>query len=120
MCGKSEISRYFGCVGCFSVWVDHIVYKFLYLILQRNQIGRDQPDDLDIFATWNEKMVPIENLGCHFGRRVTWIGASSDNTFVRLEASLISPSLLRRSTVTANKSAIGEQAGSSYFQILRL
>jgi hypothetical protein len=63
-------------------------------------------------------MLPIENLGSHFGRRVTWIGASSDNTFVRLEASLISPHLLRRSTITANKTAIGKRVDS--LPIIRL
>jgi len=51
-------------------------------------------------------MVAIDGIGARLGRRVTWIGASGDSTFLTLEASLISPITLGKSSVTANRSAI--------------
>jgi len=53
-------------------------------------------------------MEPVTNVGATYGRRVTWVGAAGDSTFIRLEASLISQKLLRKSTVTANTLSISK------------
>lgn len=54
-------------------------------------------------------MSAIQNVGAKYGRRVTWVGATGDSTFIRLEASLISQKILKKSTVTANLSSISKE-----------
>ena len=66
------------------------------------------PEGTEVDPLWFAKMNAIQNVGAKFGRRVTWIGATGDSTFVRLEASLISQKILKKSTVTANSSSISK------------
>jgi hypothetical protein len=55
---------------------------------------------------------------CHFcgcagakqARRATWIGASCDQTFIRIDESLINAHTLARSNIVASYSSIGKQA----------
>lgn len=77
----------------------------MLLILQKGQLARE-PDENKTDPFWFAKMVATPNVGSKFGRRATWINASGDATFVKLEVSLISPKILQKSTVTANSSAI--------------
>jgi len=46
-------------------------------------------------------------LGPKHGRRATWVGASSDETFVRIDESLINIHTLSNSSIVANQSCIG-------------
>ena len=42
------------------------------------------------------------------GRRATWIGASGDQTFLKIDESLINAHTLAMSSVFANQSCIGK------------
>lgn len=46
--------------------------------------------------------------GAKHGRRATWIGASGDQTFLRIDESLINVHTLSRSNIVANPSCIGK------------
>ncbi|CAG9838821.1 unnamed protein product [Diabrotica balteata] len=48
----------------------------------------------------------IPNIGPRHGRRATWVGASGDQTFLKLDESLINSVSIAKSTVTANKCSI--------------
>ncbi|KAG5884565.1 hypothetical protein JTB14_006591 [Gonioctena quinquepunctata] len=48
----------------------------------------------------------IPNIGPRHGRRATWVGASGDQTFLKLDESLINSISISKSTVTANKHSI--------------
>ena len=88
-------------------------YIFLFFKLQKEQLARLGDDEVDVL--WFAKMATLDNIGVKVGRRVTWIGAAGDSTYMRLEASLISPNMLQKSTVTANSSTISENPSCSYF-----
>ena len=46
-------------------------------------------------------------VGMKHGRRATWVGASGDQTFVRIDESLINVHTLSSSSIIANQSCIG-------------
>jgi len=46
-------------------------------------------------------------VGREFGRRAVWVNCSADQTFVRIDESLINVHTLSTSTVIANQSCIG-------------
>ncbi|KAF5304147.1 hypothetical protein FQA39_LY01932 [Lamprigera yunnana] len=48
----------------------------------------------------------ISNIGPRHGRRATWVGASGDQTFLKIDESLINSVSLAKSTVTANRNYI--------------
>ncbi|CAG2064195.1 unnamed protein product, partial [Timema podura] len=48
----------------------------------------------------------VPNIGPRYGRRATWVGASGDQTFLKIDESLINSLSLTRSTVMANKNCI--------------
>ncbi|ESO93790.1 hypothetical protein LOTGIDRAFT_153260, partial [Lottia gigantea] len=50
---------------------------------------------------------PLVSVGSKYGRRATWVGASGDQTFMRIDESLINPHTLTRSSVFANSTSIG-------------
>jgi hypothetical protein len=77
-------------------------------ISKKGQLARE-PDESKTDPFWFAKMTPIPIMGSKYGRRVTWISAAGEATFMKLEVSLISPQSLRKSTVTANLSAISKQ-----------
>lgn len=62
----------------------------------------------NIRSPWYSVPGPIPNIGQKHGRRATWIGASGDQTFIKLDESLINATSISKSTVTANKYTIGE------------
>lgn len=56
----------------------------------------------------------VPGVGPRSGRRATWIGAAGDQTFIKVDESLINSLSLERSTVTGNKSCIREYFNFSY------
>lgn len=53
---------------------------------------------------WHSFPNIVPNIGPRWGRRATWIGATGDQTFVKIDE--INSISLTRSTVMANKSCI--------------
>lgn len=61
----------------------------------------------------------IPNIGPRHGRRATWVGASGDQTFLKLDESLINSVSISKSTVTANKHSIGTLTAHIYLLLAR-
>ncbi|CAH0546546.1 unnamed protein product [Brassicogethes aeneus] len=55
---------------------------------------------------WYSVPASIPNIGAVYGRRATWVGASGDQTFLKIDESLINSVSIAKSTVTANKHSI--------------
>ncbi|KAF2975157.1 hypothetical protein EK904_003165 [Melospiza melodia maxima] len=51
----------------------------------KGQLGRPILD----MPYWNAKPAPMPNIGSKYGRKATWIGASGDQTFLRIDEALI-------------------------------
>ena len=49
----------------------------------------------------------MPNIGAKYGRKATWIGASGDQTFLRIDEALINSHVLATSEVFASKHIIG-------------
>lgn len=49
----------------------------------------------------------VLSVGARYGRRATWIGANGDQTFLRIDESLINAHILAASKVFANQKSIG-------------
>lgn len=56
---------------------------------------------------WNAKPAPMPNIGSKYGRKATWIGASGDQTFLRIDEALINSHVLATSEIFASKHIIG-------------
>ncbi|GFS50044.1 e3 ubiquitin-protein ligase MYCBP2 [Trichonephila clavipes] len=84
----------------------------------REENRKDRKKDRDKDNNWNAVPGLIHNIGTKFGRRATWIGASGDQTFVKIDESLINSHSLSKSSVVCSKTCIGiipnqlEQASS--------
>ena len=50
----------------------------------------------------------VPDIGPQHGRKATWVGASSDQTFLKVDEALVNPHMLENSLVFANKSVLGE------------
>ncbi|MXQ93585.1 hypothetical protein E5288_WYG018908 [Bos mutus] len=70
---------------------------------QKGQLGRPI---LDV-PYWNAKPAPMPNIGSKYGRKATWIGASGDQTFLRIDEALINSHVLATSEIFASKHIIG-------------
>jgi E3 ubiquitin-protein ligase MYCBP2 len=57
---------------------------------------------------WNAKPSPMPNIGVKYGRKATWIGASGDQTFLRIDEALINSHVLATSEIFASKDIIGK------------
>ena len=66
---------------------------------QKGQLGR-LPSAIDY--NWNASPYAVANIGPQNGRRATWVDASGDYTFVKLDESLINPLTLHSAKVVAN------------------
>lgn len=77
----------------------------IYLVLsqQKGQLGRPILD----MPYWNAKPSPMPNIGAKYGRKATWIGASGDQTFLRIDEALINSHVLATSEIFASKHIIG-------------
>uniref|UniRef100_T1JCF5 RCR-type E3 ubiquitin transferase n=1 Tax=Strigamia maritima TaxID=126957 RepID=T1JCF5_STRMM len=83
---------------------------------QKHQLGRLAPNTANEEVKIKEKnfrespwfSVPglIPNIGPKHGRRATWVGASGDQTYLKLDESLINGHTLARSSIVANKACI--------------
>lgn len=49
----------------------------------------------------------VPQIGSRFGRRATWVGASADQTYIKIDESLINAASLKHSTLMGNKNCIG-------------
>ncbi|XP_050301011.1 E3 ubiquitin-protein ligase MYCBP2 isoform X2 [Anthonomus grandis grandis] len=71
---------------------------------------------------WYSIPAAIPNVGPRHGRRATWVGASGDQTFLKLDESLINSVSIAKSTVSANKHSIilfpNHDASSRNFKLL--
>ncbi|XP_062389671.1 E3 ubiquitin-protein ligase MYCBP2 isoform X1 [Sardina pilchardus] len=76
---------------------------FTFGSFSKGQLGRPI---LDI-PYWNAKPSPMPNIGAKYGRKATWIGASGDQTFLRIDEALINSHVLSTSEVFASKHIIG-------------
>ena len=56
---------------------------------------------------WHARPGSMPGIGAKFGRRATWIGASSDQTFLKVDESLINAHTLPHAAVFANATSIG-------------
>lgn len=70
---------------------------------QKGQLGRPIVD----MPYWNAKPSPMPNIGAKYGRKATWIGASGDQTFLRIDEALINSHVLATSEIFASKHIIG-------------
>ncbi|XP_030378381.1 E3 ubiquitin-protein ligase highwire [Scaptodrosophila lebanonensis] len=55
---------------------------------------------------WNCAPGPVFGLGPNYGKKVTWIGANGDQTFIKIDESLITAQMLPKMHVVANKKTI--------------
>ncbi|KAG1690691.1 E3 ubiquitin-protein ligase MYCBP2 [Nymphon striatum] len=58
-------------------------------------------------APWYSVPEYLPEIGIKHGRRATWIGASADQTFIKIDESLINPHNLANSSVVANRYCLG-------------
>lgn len=76
---------------------------FFAFSFQKGQLGRPIVD----MPYWNAKPSPMPNIGARYGRKATWIGASGDQTFLRIDEALINSHVLATSEIFASKHIIG-------------
>ncbi|XP_053161485.1 E3 ubiquitin-protein ligase MYCBP2 isoform X13 [Hemicordylus capensis] len=76
---------------------------FTFGSFSKGQLGRPI---LDI-PYWNAKPAPMPNIGSKYGRKATWIGASGDQTFLRIDEALINSHVLATSEIFASRHIIG-------------
>lgn len=50
----------------------------------------------------------VPGIGPRMGKRATWIGASADFTFIKVDQSLLNAYNLQASTVVANTNCLGQ------------
>ena len=101
-----------------SVVLTNIGEVFTFGHMAKNQLGREPPTDskkedgtssvvesaveLAKKELWFAHPAPMPKIGSRFGRTATWIGASGDHTFVKIDESLINAQSLLGATVLAN------------------
>ncbi|XP_052792731.1 E3 ubiquitin-protein ligase MYCBP2-like isoform X2 [Mya arenaria] len=76
---------------------------------QKGALGRMNAEDgaKSKMNNWYAVPGPVPGVGARFGRRATWVGASGDQTYMRIDESLINAHILSSSKVFANKTTIG-------------
>ncbi|CAE1311209.1 MYCBP2 [Acanthosepion pharaonis] len=77
---------------------------------QKGALGRLCPEEggaKEKSHPWYTLPGPVPGIGARYGRRATWIGASSDQTFMRIDESLINAHTLTGCNIFANQSCIG-------------
>uniref|UniRef100_A0A8C8JY02 RCR-type E3 ubiquitin transferase n=1 Tax=Oncorhynchus tshawytscha TaxID=74940 RepID=A0A8C8JY02_ONCTS len=76
---------------------------FTFGSFSKGQLGRPILD----MPYWNAKPSPMPNIGVKYGRKAIWIGASGDQTFLRIDEALINSHVLATSEIFASKDIIG-------------
>nr|AOV18880.1 myc binding protein 2 [Lymnaea stagnalis] len=77
---------------------------------QKGALGRNGLDESPVKSKntpWFSVPGPVPGVGAKFGRRATWVGASGDQTMMRIDESLINAHTLSRSNIFASKTCIG-------------
>ncbi|XP_076446720.1 E3 ubiquitin-protein ligase MYCBP2-like isoform X7 [Babylonia areolata] len=77
---------------------------------QKLALGRSGPEDTSVKSkkgAWHCVPGPVPGVGARFGRRATWVGASADQTFMRIDESLINALTLQKANIFASQSCIG-------------
>ena len=75
---------------------------------QKGQLGRPIPEESkDKKGLWYALPGTVMGIGAKCGRRATWIEASGDQTYLRIDESLINAHTLARSNIFANQKCIG-------------
>lgn len=59
-------------------------------------------------CAWYSTPGLVPGVGPRHGHCATWVGAAADQTFLRIDESLINASTLKQSTLMANKSSISK------------
>ncbi|XP_061851782.1 E3 ubiquitin-protein ligase MYCBP2 isoform X13 [Colius striatus] len=76
---------------------------FTFGSFSKGQLGRPILD----MPYWNAKPAAMPNIGSKYGRKATWIGASGDQTFLRIDEALINSHVLATSEIFASRHIIG-------------
>ncbi|XP_075447064.1 E3 ubiquitin-protein ligase MYCBP2 isoform X9 [Ascaphus truei] len=76
---------------------------FTFGSFSKGQLGRPIID----VPYWNAKPAPMPNIGSKYGRKATWVGASGDQTFLRIDEALINSHVLATSEIFASRHIIG-------------
>ncbi|XP_043390234.1 E3 ubiquitin-protein ligase MYCBP2 isoform X24 [Chelonia mydas] len=76
---------------------------FTFGSFSKGQLGRPILD----MPYWNAKPASMPNIGSKYGRKATWIGASGDQTFLRIDEALINSHVLATSEIFASRHIIG-------------
>ena len=79
---------------------------------QKGQLARDASDAEECAAgssssAWHSVPGLVKNIGPKEGKRATWIGASGDQTFLKLDESLVNEDQFKRSTVISSDNCFG-------------
>ncbi|KAL5012682.1 hypothetical protein ScPMuIL_011233 [Solemya velum] len=77
---------------------------------QKGSLGRHEMEassSKSKAGPWYSNPGPVPSIGARYGRRATWIGSSGDQTFVRIDESLVNAHILSCSKVFANQKTIG-------------
>ncbi|XP_041356631.1 E3 ubiquitin-protein ligase MYCBP2-like isoform X3 [Gigantopelta aegis] len=77
---------------------------------QKGSLGRSGSDESVVKSKkshWYAMAGPVPGVGARFGCRATWIGASGDQTYMRIDESLINAHNLARSNIFASQTCIG-------------
>lgn len=57
---------------------------------------------------WNCVPGVVKGIGQSLGRKAIWVGGSGDQTFIRIDESLVTPAMLNKVNVVADKTTIGK------------
>ncbi|XP_052283534.1 E3 ubiquitin-protein ligase MYCBP2-like isoform X2 [Dreissena polymorpha] len=76
---------------------------------QKGALGRQNMEEgaKSKMSYWYALPGPVPGVGARFGRRAMWVGASGDQTYMRIDESLINAHILSSSKVFANNTTIG-------------
>ncbi|XP_037071412.1 E3 ubiquitin-protein ligase MYCBP2-like [Pollicipes pollicipes] len=77
---------------------------------QRGQLGRSPPGAGPSAAAnnlWFASPEPVPGIGAQHGRKATWVGASGDQTFIRINENLVNAETLGVSTIIAGQNFLG-------------
>lgn len=86
-----------------------------FIVMQKGQLGRVAPQsDAGEGSSrgrcpWYSVPGLVPGVGPRLGRRATWVGASADVTYIKLDQSLINTHNLSASAVVANSNCLGEK-----------
>ncbi|XP_071483934.1 E3 ubiquitin-protein ligase MYCBP2-like [Diadema antillarum] len=75
---------------------------------QKGQLCRPVQEENNAAGAMSHTVpAPIPSLGARHSKRATWVGASGDHTFIKVDEALISPKMLADSLVFASQEEIG-------------